>query len=76
MNNAELVAVVQGVEDRLYNITSLSLGQSFSFNDMIKQFTSSAALHDEEEVLLILVHLVKFDDIGMVHLLKDVDLVL
>ena len=56
----------------------LDLKEIFEVDSACRE-TYLAALHefhDQEEVFMVLVDVVKLDNVGMVHLLKNVDLVL
>lgn len=76
MDDAELVAVDQGVKDGRNDVTSLCLRESLLLQDLIEQLTSLHKFHDQEEVLIILVDVVKLNNIGVVDLLQNVDFIL
>lgn len=76
VHNANLVTVDQSIEDRRYDVSGLLFGEDFLGHDLVKQLAATKQLHHYVDVLLVLVHVVELDDVGVVDLLKDVDLVL
>ena len=70
------MAVDKGIYDWHEGLSSLLLGQPVPFHDLVKKFAASAVFHDQEEVLLVLVDVIQFDNVGVIDLFQDFDLVL
>ena len=67
MGNVLVVAVVNGVEDLLEDLTSVLLLEELFLYDSIKEFTTSAQLTDQVDVLLVHKVLVQLDNVWMVE---------
>ena len=90
MDDAQLVAVDERVKDWSNYVAGFLLREFLFFEDLIKELlvnrvnwlqmctylASHHELHDQEEVFLIFVDVMQFDDIGMIHLLQDIDFIL
>ena len=79
MGYSKGVAVLQRIKALADDIAGLLLGVRFSLLDVlivgIKKLAARAQLHHEVEVLLVIVRFKILDDVGMVHFLKQIDLI-
>ena len=70
------MAVANGLKDLLGYDCSFKFTEFLSLCNLIKEFNSITQFSYKEDTTLVLVHLVKSDDIWMVQILQDIDLVL
>ena len=50
---------------------SLTLTESFAFNDLVEQLSSLSQLHNNMDVSVVDIALMELNNIGMVYLSKD-----
>lgn len=67
MDDAEAVAVGDGVDDGFGGFAGVELGELVILNDLIKQLAAQQQLHNQTHVPLILKNIDKLHDVGMVH---------
>lgn len=65
MNNTVLVNVLNSCQDLLHEFYGFGFVKSFSFDDVIKEFTAFSVLHDEMDVGFGFDDFVELDDVGM-----------
>ena len=70
------MAVANGLKDLLGYDCSFKLTEFLSLCNLIEEFNSITKFSYKEDTTLVLVNLVKSDDIWMVQILQDIDLVL
>ena len=79
MRYSESVTVLKSLQTLLDHYCSHALSVWFAvlnaFIMAVKKFTSCAELHDEVQVVLVVVGLEVLDDVGVIDLLEQVDLV-
>lgn len=68
-----LVAVGHSREDLLHDDSSVPLAVVRSLDDLVKQLAACAQLCYNEVAFLVLVGLEDLDDVGVVHLLQNLD---
>ena len=76
MSNLLCMAVANGLKDLLGYNCSLKFAEFLSLCNLIKEFNSITEFSYKEDATLVLVYLVKSDDIWVVQILQDIDLVL
>lgn len=76
MDDSQLVAVVESVEEGCNDVAGLRFGEPLALQDLIEELAASFEFHDEEVVFFVFVDVVKFDNVRVVNLLEDVDLIL
>jgi hypothetical protein len=61
-----VVAVFEALDQLGHVVSGEPLGKGLHF-DVVGEGTTTAELHDEEHVLLVLQHLIEFDDAGVIE---------
>mmetsp|Transcript_117288 Transcript_117288/g.328260 ORF Transcript_117288/g.328260 Transcript_117288/m.328260 type:complete len:279 (+) Transcript_117288:813-1649(+) len=74
--NVAVVDVVHAPEDLLHDERRVVLREVPGGDDVVEEVASGAELHDEVEALAVLEELEELDDVGVVHHLHDLDLLL
>ena len=79
MRYSKGVAMLKSLQTLLDHLCGHVLGVRFTILDAfimaVKKFTSRAELHDEVQVVFVVVGLKVFNDVGVIDLLEQVDLV-
>ena len=79
MRYSKGVAMLKSLQTFLDHLRGHALSVRFTILDAfimaVKKFTSRAELHDEVQVVFVVVGLKVFDDVGVIDLLEQVDLV-
>ena len=79
MRYSKGVAMLKSLQTLLDHLCGHVLSVRFTILDAfimaVKKFTSRAELHDEVQVVFVVVGLKVFDDVGVIDLLEQVDLV-
>jgi hypothetical protein len=60
------MAVIQGSENLLDQLSSLIFVETFLLNNLIEEFAAQTEIGDDVKTFLILEELVNFDDVGMI----------
>mmetsp|Transcript_135255 Transcript_135255/g.320593 ORF Transcript_135255/g.320593 Transcript_135255/m.320593 type:complete len:230 (-) Transcript_135255:384-1073(-) len=74
MNNILAVAVGDGRKHLLHHLPNDGLCEVLLLHQAIKELPALAKLHDQVKVATVLIHRKEPDDVGMIHLLRDLDL--
>lgn len=74
MDHAQLVTVNQSVENGADNFLSLFFAERLFLADVLKEFAAFKQLHHNVNVLVILLDIQHFYDVGVINLLNDFDL--
>lgn len=74
VNNFQFMTVLDTADDLIEYLTSFILIHSLLLDDVVKQFSSTKKLHDQEKIFWRLNDLIQLDDIGMTDKFQDVDL--
>lgn len=75
VNNTLLKKKLSALDNFRYDCYGLFLNQFAMPGEVLHKITLGAKLSDKEVVLVIFVYIFKFDDVGMLHFLQDIDLV-
>jgi hypothetical protein len=76
VHNIKAVAMIDGLNNLLKNVTCLELIKEFLLDDHVEKFASLAELGDEVNILGIFEILVHFENVGMVQSLEYLYLIL
>lgn len=68
VTNTSVLQVFDGREDLLDDLGSIGFRELASCYDVFKEFTPSTKLSDQVAVIVIHIHLVEVDDVGMINL--------
>mmetsp|Transcript_8889 Transcript_8889/g.22400 ORF Transcript_8889/g.22400 Transcript_8889/m.22400 type:complete len:241 (-) Transcript_8889:309-1031(-) len=71
-----LMHVIDGADDLLHKHGGLHLSEMACLNDPVEQLASNSELHDQVDVAVVIETLIQLDDVGVVHHLHDVNLLL
>lgn len=74
MHDFHRVAVGYGRQHLLHDHSRISLAVIRPFDDLVKQFTTTAVFCDNEVALGILIDLEETHDVGMIHIFQNLDL--
>lgn len=72
MDDAALMKVADGVNNRTDHLARLLLGVYFFLADFLVQFSSREVFEDEVDILLVDEVVIEFDDVGVAYALHDV----
>jgi hypothetical protein len=75
MHDVVLMAVVDAEQDLLDQKSSVALSELTTGNNLVKELSTFADFLHQVVALVILKELVHLDDVGVINLLKNVDLV-
>ena len=73
MYDAALMQVPDSIDDRTDNLPSLFLSIDYLLGDLVVKLATWKVLQHEVDMLIIREIVVKFDDIGVLDVLHDVD---
>lgn len=73
MANIFLVAIVDGVNDRLGSFSGFELRELLLLQDLVEEFSSVHQFHDKAPVPLILKDIYELDNAWMIHLLQNIN---
>jgi hypothetical protein len=74
MGDATLVEVFDGTDDLAHNVGRVLLRILAPLDNLVKQLLAVHQLHDEKKLLLALKHVKELQNVGMVHLLHNLNL--
>ena len=76
MSDVTAMAVSDGLKDLLGYVGCFTLSKDAASGDFFEKFTAVAQLSHKEDACLVLVDFVESHNVGMIQVLKDIDLVL